>query len=285
MAYIFDFENYREYLKQYYDEKRKGNPRFSYQVFARIAGLKNKSFLHNIISGKKNLTKSHIAKLSQALKQTPEEAEYFENIIHYSQAPAENEKERSYYRRQAQQIRGNAKMHLVRKDQCEYYSKWYHSAVRALVEIYPLRDDYEQLGRLLTPPITAVQAKKSIQLLRRLDFIVKGEDGVHRYVKEKKIKTSQDIPQIAKNKFHTQCAELAQKAIRNNPPESRHAVSITMGISKETYEGVVKEIHAFRNAVRVLIDKDKNPELVYQLEILMFPLSIDKKNDRTEQKQ
>jgi uncharacterized protein (TIGR02147 family) len=279
MAYIFDFENYRDYLKRYYEEKRKSNPQFSYQVFARIAGLKNKSFLHNIISGKKNLTKSHIAKLSQALKHTPEEAEYFENIIHYTQAPAENEKERSYYRKQAQQISGNAKIQLVRKDQCEYYSKWYHSAIRALVEIYPLRDDYERVGKLLAPPITALQAKKSIQLLERLDFIAKGEDGVYQYVKEKKIKTSQDIPHIAKNKFHIQCTDLAKKAIRNNPPESRHAVSITMGISQETYEGIIKEIHTFRNAVRVLIDKDKNPELVYQMEILMFPLSIDKESD------
>jgi uncharacterized protein (TIGR02147 family) len=279
MAYIFDFENYRDYLKQYYEEKREHNPQFSYQLFARIAGLKNKSFLHNIISGKKNLTKAHIPKLSQVLKHTPQEADYFENLIHYAQTPEDNEKERLYYRKQAQQIRGNAKIQLVRKDQCEYYSKWYHSAVRALIEIYPIRDDYEKLSKLLTPPITPLQAKKSIQLLKRLFFIAKGEDGIYQYVKEKKIKTSQDIPQIAKNKFHIQCTDLAKKAIRNNPPESRHAVSITMGISKETYEGIINEIHTFRNALRALIDKDKNPQLVYQMGILLFPLSIEKEID------
>jgi uncharacterized protein (TIGR02147 family) len=278
MAYIFDFENYRDYLKQHYEEKRKNNPQFSYQLFARIAGLKNKSFMHNIISGKKNLTKANILKLSKALQHTPEEAEYFENIVYYTQAPHEKENERSYYLQQAQQISGNSKIQLIRKDQCEYYSKWYHSAVRSLIEIYPIRDGYEKLGKLLTPPITALQAKKSIHLLKRLDFIVKGEDGTYQYVKEKKIKTSKDIPQLVKNRFHSKCTDLAKKAIHNESPESRHAVSFTMGISKETYDGIIKEIETFRNAIRHCIDKDQNPERVYQMELLLFPLSIDKKS-------
>ena len=290
MAHVFDFEDYRTYLKECFKEIKERNPRYSYEAFSKKLGLNNKGFIYNIINedsrdenerkNRKNLPVSHCGIISAGLKHTPEEAEYFENIVAFGQA--KNEKERSYFLQKARSIISEVTMGMLRKDKCEYYATWYHSAVFSLIEFYPINDDYEQLGRLLTPPITADEAKRSLELLQRIGLIVVGDDGFFHHRKEKKIRTGIDIPQIVKNQAHVAYVDLAKNSILNDPPESRHAVSLTLGISKETYMGIVREIATFRNAIRYLIDNDKDPERVYQMEILMFPLSVEEKAGTAE---
>jgi uncharacterized protein (TIGR02147 family) len=290
MADLFDFEDYRAYLKECFREIKERNPRYSYEAFSKKLGLNNRGFIYNIINedsgdenekkSRKNLPLTHCGIISAGLRHSPEEAEYFENIVAFEQA--KNEKERTYFLKKARSIISEVKMGMLRKDQCEYYSKWYHSALFSLIEFYPVNDNYEQLGTLLTPPITADEAKNSLELLRRLELIVVGDDGFFHHRKEKKIRTGIDIPQQVKNQAHVAYADLAKNSIMNDPPESRHAVSLTLGISQETYKGILKEIAAFRNAIRYLIDNDKDPERVYQMEILMFPLSVGKKTGAAE---
>ena len=40
------------------------------------------------------------------------------------------------------------------RDQYEFYSKWYHSAIRSLIDMYPFKDDYSWLAKNVYPPIT-----------------------------------------------------------------------------------------------------------------------------------
>ena len=67
MINIFDYSDFRKYLTDYYEDKKKDNPNFSYQVIANKAGVKNRGFIYNIINGDKVLSKSNTFKISQAL--------------------------------------------------------------------------------------------------------------------------------------------------------------------------------------------------------------------------
>ena len=83
MVIVFDYLDFRKYLRAYYREHKKQNCFFSYQVLTEKAGFNNRGFVYNIIKGTKKLTKSHCYKLSQALGHSKKEAEYFENIVAY----------------------------------------------------------------------------------------------------------------------------------------------------------------------------------------------------------
>ncbi|MBN1575838.1 MAG: TIGR02147 family protein [Chitinispirillaceae bacterium] len=280
MTDLFNYIDFKDYLHHYYEEKKKTNYHFSYELLARKAGFNNKGFIFNIIKGTRKLTKSHCYKLSRALGHSKKEAEYFECIVAYAQA--RNEEERSHFLKQALQIAGsvNPGTRMLGKDQYEYYSTWYHSAIRSLINIYPVKDNYEQLCRRLSPPLTVGQVKKSIQLLERLGLIARGKDGVYRLT-EKSIRTSREISQTARNQFHVECAELAKKSIMKDPPDSRHAVSITMGISKKAYDDIVNETQSFINALINRVKNDDNkPERVYQYELLLFPLSTTERTEK-----
>jgi uncharacterized protein (TIGR02147 family) len=59
----------------------------------------------------------------------------------------------------------------------EFYTKWYYTAVLALIDFFPFSDDYKALGAKLSPPITETEAKKAITLLKKLEMIKENLTG------------------------------------------------------------------------------------------------------------
>jgi uncharacterized protein (TIGR02147 family) len=275
MPNVFDFVDFRAYLKSCYEEKRKRTPSFSYAVFARLAGLKNKAFLFQIVNGEKKLSHVHCYKLSKMLAHTKEEAAYFENIVDFKLA--KNDEDREFYYKKAMENKSGTAFpaHMLRKDQYEYLSHWYHTAVRALIGLRPFRDDYAWLSQKLSQAITKTQAKKSVQLLDRLGLIAKGNDGVYR-VKENKIKAGDEISQTARNRFLCQYAALARNSIMDHPPETHSISSLTLGISERMFEIIRKEERQYKNKIVELVSSDEKADRVYQYQLMLFPLTDNK---------
>ena len=277
MADIFEFTDFREYLRCFYTEKKKANPRYSYQLLTQKAGFSNRGFVFNVMKGTRKLSKLNCNKLSQALEHSSREQEYFENIVAYTQA--DTEKERTYFLKQAFQVADKAEIRLIEKDQYEYYSTWYHSAIRSLIDILPVKNNYAQLSRRLSPAVTVDQVKQSLQLLKRLGLIARGKDGCY-HLTGRHVRTSGDISRPARNQFHIACAELAKNAIQNEHPDFRNAISMTLGLSRRMYEDIVRETQTFiTSIVNIVENSDDSPDRVYQYELLLFPLSnVEGKN-------
>ena len=66
MPNIFNYQDYRKFLGDYYEEKKASNSAFSYQNFSRKAGFASKSFVFNVINGRKNLSRASVVKMCQA---------------------------------------------------------------------------------------------------------------------------------------------------------------------------------------------------------------------------
>ena len=63
------------------------------------------------------------------------------------------------------------------QNQKEYFTSWHHSVIRELLSLIDFVDDYKTLASYLYPPIRAVEAKRSIKLLRELELIQEDENG------------------------------------------------------------------------------------------------------------
>ena len=105
MKDIFTYSDYRKILADYYGERKKNNPWFSYQVFAGKAGISNKGFLYNVIRGNKSLSAERAAKLSQAMKLSGMETLYFGNLVAFNQA--KNLRDRNLFFRKLSVIRSD----------------------------------------------------------------------------------------------------------------------------------------------------------------------------------
>jgi uncharacterized protein (TIGR02147 family) len=271
---IFTYTDYRKLLADYYEEHKKNNPGFSYQVFAEKAEFPNRGFLYNVITGLKNLSKSSAVKLSQAMKLTSVEADYFENLVSWNQA--KNLRERNYYFEKINAIKcrkpGVTLVRELRKDQHEFYSKWYLSAIRSLIDMHPFTDDYAWLAKTCYPPIKPLEAKKAVKLLEKLGLIKKGADAIYE-ISDKTITASHEIVQQGYLNFQRQTAGLGLKAIEELPKEKRNVSGLTMGISCATYDKICAEIKIFQTKLQMMVEQDESADNVYQLNFQFFPIS------------
>jgi len=273
MPDISKYTDYRQFLKDYYEEVKTTNPGFSYQVFTQKASLNSKGFLYNVICGKRTLSRANILGLANAMKLGKSEALYFENLVAFNQA--KDLKERNLFFERLTSIKAIGKKswepQQVRADQFDYYSQIHHSVVRSLIGLYGFNGDYEWLASNVKPKITVSQSKKSIELLERLGFIKrKGKSFV---IVDKTITSPPEVQSLAIQNFHKQSAELAVKAISELPRNTRNISGATLGISKEGYKKICDEITVFRNRLLKIAEDDQNADAVYQINFQLFPVS------------
>jgi uncharacterized protein (TIGR02147 family) len=80
MPDIYQYIDYRAYLRDYFAESKKSNPAFSHMFFAKKAGINSSGFVHLAMNGKRNLTKPVLLKIARAIGLNAEQTEYFEDV-------------------------------------------------------------------------------------------------------------------------------------------------------------------------------------------------------------
>jgi uncharacterized protein (TIGR02147 family) len=219
-------------------------------------------------------------------------ADYFENLVSFNQA--KNLRERNYFFEKLCAIKcgkpGSAEVREVKREQYEFYSTWYLSAIRSLIDMHPFTDDYAWLAKNVYPPIKPKEAKKAVALLEKLGMIKKDDRGAWEVV-DKTISAGNEIVQLGLLNFQKQTAELALQAIQEMSRDKRNVSGLTMGISRKTYEMMCKEITMFQSKLQALAEDDREADNVYQLNFQFFPISnvngivTGRKGWRTESKQ
>ncbi len=274
MSDIFSYSDYRKFLSDYYDERKISRFGFSYQNFSQKAGFTSKSFVFNVINGRKNLGRGSIVKLCDAMKLSKTEAAYFETLVYFNQAP--NFKERNFYFEKLSAIRPSSpeasSARKLRNNQYEFYSNWYHVVIRSLIDLYPDIKEPERIASMVNPPLKSLQVKKSIELLLRLGLIESRKDGGYRIL-DKALSTGHEVQSLAILQFHLDCMDLAAKALKVLPKDQRNISGLTLGISKSAYEETCKIIHAAQESIIAIAEKDEGSDMVYQLNFHLFPVS------------
>ncbi len=267
---IFEYQNYRLYLKDYYNHQKAVKNGFSYRYFSKMAGINASAFLYYIIEGKRNLTKSTIVKISKAIGHCREEAEYFENLVFFNQAATISEK--TEYYNSIINIRRPIDIKQIEKERYEYYRKWYHSVIREVVTFFHFKDDFAALGMYLRPSISAKEAKESIRLLEQLGFIERDDSGLYHQTNTQIAAHPKPIESYMIERFQMEMLELALKSYNDFPLNERMSSSTTFSISEETFELIKKKTRELRREIADLALLDGAPNRAYQLTINLFPL-------------
>ena len=73
--------------------------------------------------------------------------------------------------------------------------------------------------------------------------------------------------------MHRQMGELGVQSLDQVPVKERDVSGLTIGISEEAYEKIIKEIAEFRRRVSSIVLEDSGEERVYRLNVQLFPLT------------
>lgn len=269
MPDVFTYNDYRAFLRDWYEWKKGGNPRFSYRMLAQKVGFKSAGFFTQLLQGKTTMSLDLSHRFAECLELDRRETDYFVAMVQANQAKSLVEEKRQLDR--MMELRPQ-KLQRLARDRSEFLATWYHTVVWQLLEVLEVRQDVEELAAAVVPPIEAAQASASLELLERLGMARRQSDGRWRQV-DPILSVSREIPQAVTRKFYLSLNKLAAEAHDRFERDERLLSWVTLSISDDKREEIVEEVRAFRRHLVELARRDGKPQNVHQLLIQLFPLS------------
>ena len=272
MKSVLSYIDYRNYLKDFYDEKKQTTRFFSARYFAQKAGLSSASFLREVINAKKNLGKQTVEKFISALGLTGKEARFFKHLVFFNQASGADEKQEHYA--VLLSLMNTVKEFQLTALQVQLYNYWYVPVIRELACIMDFKDDFTLLANSIYPKITPSEAKYAVKLLVKLKMLRKLENGMYEQI-YLAIQARSELNNMAIMNFTRAMSEKAINALVTLPKDERNFSTITCGMSRPCYELILTEISAFKDRIVNIINKDDRTitDQVYHLNFQVFPVS------------
>jgi uncharacterized protein (TIGR02147 family) len=266
---VFEYIDYRQYLRDAYADRRKESAKFSYRFIAGKVGFASPGFFANVLSGKKDISLKLVLKFAELFRLGRKEKEYFEALVLFTKATGASEKKDYLDRLLA--LRGS-RIKKVEAHQWEYFEKWHHTAVRELIALRPFRGDFRALAGMVNPPITVQEARKSIELLERLGLIRPGADGVYERT-DAAISSGDAVSQALISAYQVQALELAKHALDHLPSGTRNFSTLTVSVSGATYDAMLEELRSFRRRLLEMAQNSEDVDRVYQMNFHVFPIT------------
>ncbi len=269
MTQIFEYYNYRFFLRDYFESKRNTGERISHRKVLQEMGVTSTGFLANVINGRKNLNASHIFKLSRVMRLAKQEARYFEALVYFGQSRNADEKSKYFLR-----MAGLREPTLKSQEEAKFrvYSKWFNLAIRELLGFYRFKGDYETLAKALMPTIKPYQAESAIADLTTLKLIQKDANNNYRK-KDTSVTENPEVQSILDSNFQEAMLDLAKQTSRHFEKEEYVSAANTYSFSVKAYEKVKNEILQLQKNLAKLAKEDQKSDRVYQINVQLFPLS------------
>jgi uncharacterized protein (TIGR02147 family) len=275
MTLLFDSLDYRHFLKDHFDAIRKKKPWFSYRLIAQKLKI-DAGQLVKILQGQRHISERLIPVFTAFLGLQKRDKEYFSCLIRFNKAKTGSETK--LYFDKLMELKDLA-LPQVEPDQDKFYRKWYHSVVRVLLAFHKFEGDYGKLGNLLSPAISAREARESVALLLELGFIEKKTDG-SLSVSDHFITGGGNWRMLAVRHFQQQTIQLSERSLLNDPPEVRDISSLTISIPNEMLGEFREMLADFRKTVlRRVMEISEEPDNVYQLNLQLIPVAVVKNSE------
>lgn len=265
---LYDYDDFRKFLQDYFEEQKRMRAVFSHRFFAAKAGFSSSSYCLNVIRGRFNLTQKSIEKIAKALELEPLQKSYFQALVKYNQAEQLKDREDAW--EQIVKIRKRIDFtHITTREQA-YFSKWYYPIVRELVVTSNWAGDYMKLARMLDPQITTDEARAAVKSLL--------EWGLIREVDGKFEETSQMldatlVPPIALRQIRRDYIQHAIGAVEHKSKDERFAAFTTLSMSENSYNYAVEVLEEARKKIIARAANDSSIEKIYELMVVAFPMS------------
>ena len=266
---VFGFTDFRKFLGDTYQARKAKDRKFSHRFIQEKVGASSAGWFADVIKGRTNITGSHMVALAKLMQLRPAETDYFEAMVQFGQAASLEERTRFFHKMLAfREVRAD----MVGMDRLEFYSKWYHGAIRELLFFHPFRGDYAELARKLSPPIRQAEARESVALLERLGMVEPNQIGGYK-ARDAVLKKDPSFPSAVMANFLKSNMELAIEALDRYSKEERDVSALTISLSDQAFAQVKEDIRALRKKILAMTELDVAPTKVYQCNFQFFPLS------------
>jgi uncharacterized protein (TIGR02147 family) len=276
---IFQYTDYRDFLKDCFKYNKKENSNFTYRYFSQKAGYASPSTLKEVIDGKRDIPEKKIQRFIGPFKLNKKESAYFEKLVLYNQA--EDTIDKSRYFRELIRMQKPPESKAIQPGQFSFYREWFHSVVREMVGLKNSKSDPAWIAERISPGISAEKVRQSLELLLKLGFIKRDKNGkLVQSVPKLSVAGDTDVQSV--KQYVRKMIELEWEAIEKFDPQDREVSGLTMSMSKACYQDVKARLREFKEETLDYVCKHIEPsEVVCRLNFGLFPMlkSMERENN------
>jgi uncharacterized protein (TIGR02147 family) len=265
------FMSASEYLLAVYQALRDHVPRYSYERFSDDLGLGASNVAYLLAHGKRPITDRSARAIIKALHLKNLDRRYFLQLVAAQKITAAPDLSETFEKLVDLKTKALAKS--IDRRFLEFYNHWYNIAILALLDLPDAKDDVEWLSGQLRPPVPPSKVAKSINLLKKLGYIVYSEDKKRLVPSEKVVDTGPEVLGLAIVRYHQQMIGLASDAVTQIAAEEREISAITISVSHQDLPLIKEKVRAFQNELLSLSQGQKASDTVTQVNIQVFPVT------------
>lgn len=266
---IFEYLSYRKFMLEYYRAAKIHLKRFSHRFFSQQAGFSSSNFLKMVMDGDRNLSPESAVRVAQAMGLSAAETRFFILLVDFEQTSDPDERARLMESIAATRRFLEAKP--IDGMLYEYLTNWYNLAIRELAGRKDFIDDPDWIARQLRPNISSNKARKSLELLLELGLLERDGDVISRG--EPSLDAGHEVQGVGVRQFHRQMLSRAEASIDDVPASERDISAITVCVRSDSVQDLKAKLRDFRERFMASCDEQDDPDVVYQLNLQLFPLS------------
>lgn len=266
-ADIYQFTHFRKFLAEYQRQRAQVEPEFTRTEICNRLGLeKTRSYFADVLRGKK-VSPRMVQKFIAVLGLDRKKSKYFEALVQFDQA--KNDTARKSAMEDLLRLNPSPQS-LLDSDSYEYYAKWYHSALFAILDVMNVSDDLSPVSKRIFPKVSPGKLQESLQLLEKLGLVAKNEDGFWKPTKESVSSGPKNNAELVRE-YQLQCFELSKEALLAQSKTPHLSSTLVFSLSSDAYKKLESEMQDFKSKVRRIIAEDsKAATEVYHLNIHLF---------------
>jgi uncharacterized protein (TIGR02147 family) len=276
-VHIFEYLDYRAFLRDFYRSEKAKSARFSHRLFSRRAGLRSSNYLNLVMKGERDLSAEMATRFAHGCSLRKAEADYFCELVAFGQARTADERNRCYDR--LGRFREFRAAHQLDAAQAAYHSSWYMPAIRELVARKDFEEDPKWIASTLVPPIAPQQARDALATLCSLKLLVRDAKGRLRQAEQLVTTGRGPLGHHVVNYHRTMIAHALQ-ALDHVPRDERDVSSLTLCVSEAALPRIKERIRALRQELLQFAELEGDPERVVQINFQLFPLSAGKGTEK-----
>lgn len=268
MKSIFEYDDYRSYMNDYYLWKKRTSA-FSWREFAKNSGFTSPNYLKVVCDGKSGLSEPGIEHVAEAMDLIGAEREYFRKLVKFGQAKKESVRNSAYA--EMMEIAKTQKVRILEGESISFYQSWKYPMLRELAPMMPGAKPSE-MAKVCGGSFSTEDVRDALAFLTRAKFLKKLAKDVYEQ-EDRSLQVSVTALPMLVRSMHKEMAGAAKDAVDKYPVEERNFSGVTIGIDEEDYAAIVKELDACRKRIISIATAKKGGNRVYRLNLQLFPLT------------
>lgn len=266
---IFNYSDYREYLRDFNEMKKRVNPSWSFGLWASKLELNSISSITMIINGQRHAGKKIQASLIKYFNFNTKEAYYFEELVKIAKS-SKNDPSLTIL-----MLEQNDDLKTLREEnteQVDLFFNWKAHCVKELTQLKDFTPSGAWIQKRTNGLIKIEEANKLLTALLKNNFLERNTiNGKETIVAVGSIHPTKEVTMEAAKAYHKGLMDNSYEAI-NTDKNRRSLHASTLSLLQKDIPKAKEMIREFQMTFSEEIEQNPADE-VYQLNIQFFPLT------------